>query len=180
MDGVFASRSSFLLSDRRPARATVSQSQVAQRHGRVVQRAAEPGFKSNASCLEDSQCGGRRKKNRATGPLPRIRLRTCSAQPERRTFRNVHPAAPADSAFALSISGDHELHRKFPQWSQTPHRESESLARRRHGERWSASAWLLTEQHFNRIAGHKDLWALATILGRAPANPTVCNKEGIA
>ena len=47
-------------------------------------------------------------------------------------------------------------------------------------ERWSASAWLLTEQHFNRIGGHKDLWALATILGRAPANDTVCNKEGIA
>ena len=33
-------------------------------------------------------------------------------------------------------------------------------------ERWVASAWLLTEQHFRRIDGHKDLWALATILGR--------------
>ena len=33
-------------------------------------------------------------------------------------------------------------------------------------ERWVASAWLLTEQHFRRIDGHQDLWALAAILGR--------------
>jgi transposase-like protein len=33
-------------------------------------------------------------------------------------------------------------------------------------ERWVASAWLLTEKHFRRIDGHRDLWALATILGR--------------
>ena len=33
-------------------------------------------------------------------------------------------------------------------------------------ERWVASAWLLTEKHFRKIDGHKDLWALATILGR--------------
>lgn len=33
-------------------------------------------------------------------------------------------------------------------------------------ERWVASAWLLTEKHFRRIDGHRDLWALAAILGR--------------
>jgi hypothetical protein len=33
-------------------------------------------------------------------------------------------------------------------------------------ERWVASAWLLTEKHFRKIDGHKDLWALSTILGR--------------
>lgn len=33
-------------------------------------------------------------------------------------------------------------------------------------ERWVASAWLLTEKHFRKIDGHRDLWALATILGR--------------
>jgi len=33
-------------------------------------------------------------------------------------------------------------------------------------ERWVASAWLLTEAHFRKIDGHRDLWALATILGR--------------
>jgi putative transposase len=32
--------------------------------------------------------------------------------------------------------------------------------------RWAASAWLLTEQHFRKISGHQDLWALAGILGR--------------
>lgn len=47
-------------------------------------------------------------------------------------------------------------------------------------ERWSASAWLLTEQHFNRLGGHKDLWALATILGRALSHDTVSNTHGIA
>jgi putative transposase len=33
-------------------------------------------------------------------------------------------------------------------------------------ERWVASAWLLTEKHFRKIDGCKDLWALAVILGR--------------
>jgi len=33
-------------------------------------------------------------------------------------------------------------------------------------QRWAASAWLLTEQHFRRIDGHRNLWALAAILGR--------------
>src|SRR4051794_535719 len=33
-------------------------------------------------------------------------------------------------------------------------------------QRWVASAWMLTERHFRRIDGHKDLWSLAAILGR--------------
>ena len=36
-------------------------------------------------------------------------------------------------------------------------------------ERWVASAWSLTENRFrniSNISGHRDLWALATILGR--------------
>jgi hypothetical protein len=33
-------------------------------------------------------------------------------------------------------------------------------------QRGVASAWLITEKHFRRIDGHKDLWALAAILGR--------------
>jgi putative transposase len=33
-------------------------------------------------------------------------------------------------------------------------------------ERWAASAWLLTEKHFRRIAGHPELWTLAALLGR--------------
>jgi putative transposase len=31
-----------------------------------------------------------------------------------------------------------------------------------------ASAWLLTESRCRKISGHRDLWALATILGRKP------------
>ena len=33
-------------------------------------------------------------------------------------------------------------------------------------QRCVASAWLLTEQHFRKILGYQDLWALAAILGR--------------
>ena len=33
-------------------------------------------------------------------------------------------------------------------------------------ERWVASAWLLTETHFRKVIGHRDIWALRTILGR--------------
>jgi hypothetical protein len=32
-------------------------------------------------------------------------------------------------------------------------------------ERWVASAWLLKEKNFRKIDGHRDLWALAAILG---------------
>lgn len=35
-------------------------------------------------------------------------------------------------------------------------------------ERWAASAWLVTESHFHKLDGHRDLWALANILGRTP------------
>jgi len=30
--------------------------------------------------------------------------------------------------------------------------------------RWVAPAWLLTENRFRKVSGHRDLWALATIL----------------
>jgi putative transposase len=33
-------------------------------------------------------------------------------------------------------------------------------------ERWVAPAWLLTEKHFRKVIGHRDLWALAVVLGR--------------
>jgi hypothetical protein len=33
-------------------------------------------------------------------------------------------------------------------------------------ERWVASAWLLTEKHFRRLDGYRDLGSLAAILGR--------------
>ena len=33
-------------------------------------------------------------------------------------------------------------------------------------ERWVASAWLVTEKHFRKVIGHRDLWALAVVLGR--------------
>lgn len=45
-------------------------------------------------------------------------------------------------------------------------------------ERWVASAWLLTEKHFRKIDGHRDLWALATILGREVQSQT--SKEKVA
>lgn len=40
-------------------------------------------------------------------------------------------------------------------------------------ERWAASAWLLTEKHFHKLDGHRDLWALANILGRQPASNAI-------
>jgi putative transposase len=44
-------------------------------------------------------------------------------------------------------------------------------------ERWVASAWLHTEKHFRKIDGHRDLWALATILGRQP-QPQLGTSQG--
>jgi putative transposase len=37
-------------------------------------------------------------------------------------------------------------------------------------ERWAVAAWLVTERHFHKLDGHRDLWALANILGRTPAS----------
>jgi putative transposase len=34
-------------------------------------------------------------------------------------------------------------------------------------KRWAAAALVLTERKFRKIMGHRDLWALAAILGRS-------------
>ena len=48
-------------------------------------------------------------------------------------------------------------------------------------ERWAASAWLLTEKHFRKISGHRDLWALAGILGReTKLQKSVCKESNVA
>lgn len=44
-------------------------------------------------------------------------------------------------------------------------------------ERWVASAWLLTEKHFRKIVGHRDLWALASVLGRETNLQKAVSKE---
>lgn len=44
-------------------------------------------------------------------------------------------------------------------------------------QRWVASAWLLTEQHFRRIDGHSDLWALASVLGRNTDMKNIVSKK---
>jgi transposase-like protein len=44
-------------------------------------------------------------------------------------------------------------------------------------ERWAASAWLLTEKHFRRIDGHRELWTLAALLGR---DTSAAKKEKVA
>ncbi len=44
-------------------------------------------------------------------------------------------------------------------------------------ERWAASAWLLTEKHFRKVIGHRDLWSLAGILGRETSLQKTVSKE---
>ena len=44
-------------------------------------------------------------------------------------------------------------------------------------ERWAASAWLLTERHFRKVIGHRDLWSLAGILGRETSLQKTVSKE---
>jgi transposase-like protein len=48
-------------------------------------------------------------------------------------------------------------------------------------ERWTASAWLMTEKNFRRVIGHADLWSLAAILGRdIQRNTQPSTKEKVA
>ena len=46
-------------------------------------------------------------------------------------------------------------------------------------ERWVASAWLLKEKNFRKIDGHRDLWALATILGRQPLVQPIAGEANV-
>lgn len=46
-------------------------------------------------------------------------------------------------------------------------------------ERWVASAWLLKEKNFRKIDGHRDLWALATILGRQPLVQPIAGEASV-
>ena len=46
-------------------------------------------------------------------------------------------------------------------------------------ERWVASAWLLKEQNFREIDGHRDLWALTTILGRQPLVQLIAGEASV-
>jgi hypothetical protein len=46
-------------------------------------------------------------------------------------------------------------------------------------ERWVASAWLLQEKNFSKIDGHRDLWALATILGRQPLVQPIAGEANV-
>jgi hypothetical protein len=70
-----------------------------------------------------------------------------SSQPARTHGRDVFLATAQAAAVAVQMP--------VPYW-----RDPQMV------ERWVASAWLLTEKHFRKLNGHKDLWALATILGR--------------
>jgi transposase-like protein len=48
-------------------------------------------------------------------------------------------------------------------------------------ERWAASAWLLTERHFRKVIGHRDLWTLAGILGRTTnLQKSICKESKVA
>lgn len=60
----------------------------------------------------------------------------------------------------VAQSGVHKRTHKITRW-----RIAEMV------QRWLASAWLLAENHFRKVVGHKDFWALSVILGREQ-NPT--------
>jgi transposase-like protein len=57
-----------------------------------------------------------------------------------------------------------------------------NVSRWRDGEmvlRWVAGAFMLTERNFRKIMGHRDLWALAGILGRTK-NAASSQQERVA
>ncbi len=70
---------------------------------------------------------------------------------------------PGAGAFALFNGGVHLIVGQGFQGFVTSF--GSGCANREMVERWVASAWLLKEKNFRKIDGHRDLWALATILG---------------
>ena len=46
-------------------------------------------------------------------------------------------------------------------------------------ERWVASGWLLKENSLGKIYGHRDLWALAMILGRQPLVQPIAGETSV-
>jgi len=71
---------------------------------------------------------------------------------------------PGPAAFAASLPGGDQHHRKPAPGLRIRTRCVTHWQNGRIVRRWMASAFLRTEKHFNKIAGHRDLWALESIL----------------
>jgi hypothetical protein len=81
--------------------------------------------------------------------------------------RDAHLAAAEAATFAVQMP----CHNRCNRESAERVRRTANVTRwrdREVGERWVAWAWLFKEKNFRKIDGHRDLWALATILGRRP------------
>ncbi len=69
--------------------------------------------------------------------------------------QSLHKCLATTNIIESPHSGVQQRTRKVTRW------QSQEMV-----HRWAASAWLLTENHFRKVIGHRDLWTLAGILGR--------------
>jgi hypothetical protein len=82
--------------------------------------------------------------------------------------RDAHLAVAEAATFAIQMPCHNQCNRES---AERVARRTANVTRWRDREvveRWVAWAWLLKEKNFRKIDGHRDLWALATILGRRP------------
>ena len=79
--------------------------------------------------------------------------------------QSLHKCLATTNIIESPHSGVEQRTRKVTRW-----RSQEMV------ERWAASAWLLTEKHFRKVTGHRDLWALEGILGRKTNSENTVSK----
>ena len=80
--------------------------------------------------------------------------------------QSLHKCLPTTNIIESPHSGVEQRTHKVTLW------RSQDMV-----ERWAASAWLLTERHFRKVIGHRDLWSLAGILGREISLQKTVSKE---
>ena len=77
------------------------------------------------------------------------------------------------------MPGDNQPDRKPAERRGAPDSQCEVWRDQGMVGRWVASAWLLTENRFRKISGHRDLWVLATILGRKTETESLAEESSI-
>jgi hypothetical protein len=94
--------------------------------------------------------------------------------------RDVHLAAAEAATFAVQMPCHNQCDRESAERCGAPHGERHTRWRYREMvERRVGSAWLLKERNFRKIDGHRDLWALATILGRQPVIQPIAGEPSV-
>jgi len=88
-------------------------------------------------------------------------------EPARGAGGDLHRQSAEAHALADAVSCEHQRHRESERCGASRDPSRPPLPRRRDALRWTATGFLEAEKSFRKIQGHRQLWVLATALGRS-------------